>query len=433
MAGFDGQIMVPSDPNADVRVRRFMQGVADVLNSLLRSGQVNRLSLGEYTIALNLAVNSGLTFDGNGAITIDLNSSLLNITGNGLGLTNQTGNTFLASPAGGGNGPPAFRLLVAGDIPPLACQPLATGLTSLAAANTANSIYYHVGSGVWAPVLIGGNLTLSNGTISAAIAATGVARIGNGTANATANVTLVAGNNVQVSITGNTVTVSVTATPGNGSPPSGGLDPNTSIYPTFTVTGGDDEFDNGVFSDWTEVGSGNVSTTITETNNVLSILHPGGGNTAELVSWVKSQSISNGTTIEVALRGIGRPQNFNVCGLMMSNGTTFNDASKSQAIFYFSPNEGSWPMSTMQGFNSITAFTGHTYDANSVYHDLFLKMEFVSANTYRGWVSPDGISWVNVTGNVTRAVPDPSFVGFFVSSWGGTLPYAWSLRYLKIR
>lgn len=53
-----------------------------------------------------------------------------------LGLQNQTGNTVLASPSGGGSGEPAFRNLVPGDVPDLSTDKLTSGTLPVSRGGT---------------------------------------------------------------------------------------------------------------------------------------------------------------------------------------------------------------------------------------------------------------------------------------------------------
>lgn len=408
------------------------------MNSLLSRRQIVRTVVGNVTnwsIRSSVAAGGGLEYNANGELGIKLSpngNTVLSLGNAGLGLANQTGRTFLASPANGSLGQVTFRAIAAADLPDLTgtYQAFDSDLASLANATLSNAIYYRVAAGNWTGITFGSNITFANGVLNANIPPGGVVNIGNGTANATGNVTIAVGNNVQVGVSGNTITLSATASGGNtGS--AGGLDPSTAIYPGFSLVGGDDEFNDGSFSGWTLVDSGNNTPTITETNNVISIAHPGGDAYQEIHAWLKSATITTGSYIEMAFTGVGRDQNFNLCGLILSNATTYGTGN--QVVCYYSPAERKIALQTMNGFNFLAVFNGWDMVTNPIGPPcLFLRLECVGTNTWRGCVSADGVSFVNFTGNRTEVLA-PTHAGIMVSTWGGTLPFNWSVRYFKVR
>jgi hypothetical protein len=229
------------------------------------------------------------------------------------------------------------------------------------------------------------------------------------------------GTNISLSGT----TVNVAATGGGG---GGGLDPQTAIYPTFTVGANDDEFDDASFSGWTAVNDGSNVPTITETNNVCSISVPGGHAAADLAAYMKTVTPAANDYIEMAFRGAGRTQNHNICGLIMADGSTYTAGV--QVLFYFSANENSWPLTRHTGYNTQGTFTGHTCQTSATMSDMFLRLKYEGSNNWSGWASADGVSWFNATGTIAYTLT-PTRIGFFVSSWGGSLPFGWSLRYFR--
>lgn len=220
-------------------------------------------------------------------------------------------------------------------------------------------------------------------------------------------------------------TLNCTATGGGG---GGGLDPNSSIYPPFVVGADDDEFNDGVFSGWTSVNSGNNVPTVTETNNVASVSLPGGHASAELAAYVKVVTPAVGDYIEIVFRGMGRAQTFNLCGLVMADGVMYG--SGTQAIFYASPQEVKWSLNAHTGYNALSTLNQFDPQYFAAHTDEFLRLKYTAANTFRGYSSPDGVSWVDVTGPVGVTVT-PTVIGFFASTWGGTLPFVWSVRYFR--
>lgn len=216
------------------------------------------------------------------------------------------------------------------------------------------------------------------------------------------------------------------ASGGNGT----GNDPISSVYPVFIPTGNDDEFSSGSFSGWTAVNSGSHLPTLTQTNNVLSIAHPGGDASQELHAWMKTATVSTNDFIEVAFRQFGPTQSFPLGGLIMGDGATYG--SGNQVTLHFSPSEGNqirW--SAMTGFNTQSSSIGSIgILAASAYCDMFLRLTYLGSNNWKGQCSADGTSWITMVSSYSRTLA-PTTIGFFVTTWGGSLPCGWSFRYFK--
>jgi len=134
-----------------------------------------------------VTVGTGLTFSGGtlsgstgtGSVTsvamtvpsiFSLSGSPITTSGTlAVSLASQSANTIFAGPTTGSAATPAFRALVAADIPSLSSvyQPLDADLTAIAALTGTNTIYYRAGTSSWAPVTIGDGLGFSGGTIEA--------------------------------------------------------------------------------------------------------------------------------------------------------------------------------------------------------------------------------------------------------------------------
>ncbi len=72
---------------------------------------------GTYLVEVDASIARTVQLHDAVTLATSLNSNLLNIAGQQLSLDNQTGNTVFASPSGGGNGAPAFRAIIAADLP----------------------------------------------------------------------------------------------------------------------------------------------------------------------------------------------------------------------------------------------------------------------------------------------------------------------------
>jgi len=215
---------------------------------------------------------------------------------------------------------------------------------------------------------------------------------------------------------------------GTGSAAAGGTDPKTAVYPQFTPAGVDDEFDDGSFSGWTLVDDGTHQATVTEANNVCSIALPGGDTSQHLHAWLKAATVSVGDVIEAVIRGVGPSANFHMCGLIMADGTTYG--SGAQVCWALVPVSNTLQLFAHSNFNTQGTNTTVTLSGTTPNSDLFLRLKYVAANTFAGYVSADGVSWINLTGSLARTVT-PSQVGFFATTFSATSPFNWSLRYFR--
>jgi len=203
----------------------------------------------------------------------------------------------------------------------------------------------------------------------------------------------------------------------------------TSIYPVFTPGANDDEFNDESFSGWTAVNSGSQVPTVTEINHVASILHPGGGGAQNLWAYMKSYSPSANDYIEIAFKVGGNNQAYNRAGLIMADGVSFS--SGTQAVFFLSFFEAYTILTTYNGYNTDNAgFLGSSIFAITGGSVIFLRLKYEGSNHFRGYISPDGVSWMDATGQQTVTVT-PTNIGFFLTPHSGSLPVIMSVHYFK--
>lgn len=207
-----------------------------------------------------------------------------------------------------------------------------------------------------------------------------------------------------------------------------GIDPRSALYKPFTPAGVDDEFSDGSFSGWTYVTPGTQDLTTVEENDCLSIYNPGSQVAQSLRAYLKAATINTNDIIEVCFSGMGRGQNFNIFGLIMSDGTTHGAGA--QFCFYFSPQETAFGKATWSNFSAITGFVGYAISSATPSGLIFMRMKYEGSNNWSGWISADNSQWINVTGTVASTLT-PTHLGFFCTSYGGTLPFVWSVRYFR--
>jgi len=206
-------------------------------------------------------------------------------------------------------------------------------------------------------------------------------------------------------------------------------DPISSLYPVFTVGANDDEFNDSNFSGWTTVNSGSFIPTIIESNHVASIVHPGGGAAGDLWAYMKSYTPSVNDYIEMAFNMGGYVQNYNAVGLIMADGVTWT-AGK-QIVCY---------ARVAAPVTVISSFTGYNTDLSGPYANaliasighglIFIRLKYEGSSHFRGYISPDGISWVEFTTQATYAMT-PTYIGFVISPQAGANPFMVSVYYFK--
>lgn len=201
------------------------------------------------------------------------------------------------------------------------------------------------------------------------------------------------------------------------------------LYPPFTPTGDDDEFDDGNFSGWTTVQGASPLVVPTESGSILSIKHPGGDASQQLHAFMKSRSIVAGDWIEICFSGSGFSQNFNIHGLLFANGTTYGAGI--QVAFFFSASENIW---SLWGFNNYNSGTWPNIQVTAVPANMatlqFLRFKYNGSNTWVGYMSNDGITWIQVlTWNAWNLTP--TALGFFTTTWGGASAFNLSVHYVR--
>ncbi len=200
-------------------------------------------------------------------------------------------------------------------------------------------------------------------------------------------------------------------------------------YPSATG-GEDDDFNDASFSGWTTVEGGGVTLTVTESLGRCSVVHSGGGSAGHFVARMKAHTFSTNDWIECAVRGIGVNQNHDMFGLTMSNGTTHGTSNAVHWLVYL--NTSGFRYEGNNGFTADTAQANVAAPAGiSPFGDVFLRWKYEGSNTFRGYASCDGISWIDFTGTKTYTLT-PTHVGFSATSWGGSLKHMFSLAYFKV-
>lgn len=197
--------------------------------------------------------------------------------------------------------------------------------------------------------------------------------------------------------------------------------------PTTGNTYGD-EFDDENFSGWTQVESGSGPFVVpTERDHLLSIAHPGGGAAGQFTGFMKSVgSRSAGDWISICFRDYCQNQSYPIFGLFFADGATYNAGN--QANLVWSQTEHQLIIKGFTGYNASQFTTGVTMEPSITGPIQHLKLEYNGSNTYHGYGSADGINWCKMFNAVNARNFTPTYAGFGITTWGGSLPYVASVR-----
>jgi hypothetical protein len=179
----------------------------------------------------------------------------------------------------------------------------------------------------------------------------------------------------------------------------------------------DDEFDDASLdSAWTEVTpSGSV--TWTEARGVLSCRFIDQA-TSDGCGLLKSfGALVPPVYVTTAVRLFGNLQNYGFVGPVFSDGT----ATTSNAV-WLSPYAGTnYTYYATMYAGTFTNFSSHLTTNRNLWANfpwLHLRLDWVNSNTWRGWFSPDGVSWTDMDEGNQSSTVTPTHVGLAVSTWG---------------
>lgn len=198
-------------------------------------------------------------------------------------------------------------------------------------------------------------------------------------------------------------------------------------YKPFTTGSDAFEFTGSDLGNFTAVNSGSHTVVVTEDNDMLSLNHPGNDASAELHAWVKSATINANDFVEAWVGYIGKPNAAISVGVLMSDGNTYNGSNTQ--VFYDFFNTISTGLANHTKFNTAGTSTAINL-AVQFPQGLGVRLQYLGSNNWAGFVSADGINWLNITGTLSRTMT-PSYYGFFCSTWGSANPAIFQVWYCR--
>lgn len=170
--------------------------------------------------------------------------------------------------------------------------------------------------------------------------------------------------------------------------------------------------------------------TYRESGGVLSLLHTGQDSANEIHGLVKPLgSFGIGDTLETAILGPwGRPMNFPMAGLVLSDGTTHGAGVQLVVSTWYASNNRTVGIRRMTGWNAFTANADLTV-GSSIGTLIYLRLIWLAENSFQwGW-SADGVSWIME--NAFAATITPTHLGLMASTWGGSFDMGVSFEYIR--
>lgn len=183
----------------------------------------------------------------------------------------------------------------------------------------------------------------------------------------------------------------------------------------------DDEFDDDDDSGWTQVTPTGTATW-TEARGKLSVLYSGQTASDCCANLTSLNGLSYPLYTVTAMRSLSANQNYNMRGLVFTNGTT-----STSSVIWLMPftqvNTSLEPWSLRSG--TLTNISTTHFSSNVRYQHAyggwaFQRLDWISTNTFQAWASVDGVSWINFGfGTYTPSIT-PTHYGLGVSTWGGS-------------
>jgi hypothetical protein len=199
-----------------------------------------------------------------------------------------------------------------------------------------------------------------------------------------------------------------------------------------------DEFSDGkIDAGWTKVdNSGHTAPTWTETNGSMSVSHTTGTDSGPGGHYLVRDISSLGGPplyIETCTRGmIQYNTSYIMNGLSFRSGTTWGAGTQVVNMPYAHGTSNGGYSQSIRGFTSDTT-PGLNINPGiwlTPWERMYIRLVWVSANTWNGYWSQDGINWFS-HGNQSFT-STPAYAGFYVSNWATSTIFTASFDYFRV-
>lgn len=190
-----------------------------------------------------------------------------------------------------------------------------------------------------------------------------------------------------------------------------------------TAHADDDFFNDGVLSsDWTTLTVTGAQT-ITEFRGMLSIRITTGQTVSDLNAILRPVTPSIGDVIETRVHGAqtntGGSNDLNFAGLVFSDGVIASSNAACLTVHKDAATAGhGWLTASRIGTFTSATIGGISVTWRNPAEPVYIRLEYDAANTWRSFISPDGVSWHDLGTQADTLTP--THVGLVWSTWGDT-------------
>ena len=177
-----------------------------------------------------------------------------------------------------------------------------------------------------------------------------------------------------------------------------------------------DEFNDNSFTGWTTLTVAGAQT-ITEANDLCSINVTTSQGTfgSAMNAILVSNALSTGQAVEVAIPAAHQTDaNGFIFGPVISNGTAAGSTFCQAAVQLQETSNDEVFFYAMDGTFNSYGQDGFGFGGRKLGHTQYVRLEYDASNSFKTWLSPDGVSWKNV--HTATTTMTPSHIGFGWSS-----------------
>lgn len=194
------------------------------------------------------------------------------------------------------------------------------------------------------------------------------------------------------------------------------------LYEASSADTEDDEYRDASPAGTTVTVSG--AQTITVARDRLSVLVTSDMADSDINCQLIARTMSVGDIIETAWTGMSETEDtgsgFMFAGPLLTDGTT--SGSNAAIALGRLRDEARGVMQIDMRGGTLTSISGTTSSFRSmktISHLVYQRIEYEASNTFRGYISPDGISWIDIGSITTTFTPTHFGVGW--STWNDTM------------
>jgi hypothetical protein len=199
-----------------------------------------------------------------------------------------------------------------------------------------------------------------------------------------------------------------------------------------------DEFNDGSLdAAWVRVDNpSSAHLTWTEGADCLTAYHTGTDSAAgyhALLKPISGGTFAIGNSWDVCLSYCGPTQASPMAGGMLTDGTASGSGAQIVGA-YWQQGGSTGPASGLRratGFNTDASNSGNVTLGGGDRYRVHLRTTWVAANSFRSYISPNGAVWLPLEANQAYTCT-PTYVGFFVTSWGSTSDFMYSFEYGRV-